>query len=95
MSIQGIIRKLIDVENRSSWWDRYSQFLKSPAWEAQRRRVLERDKWTCRGCGSAGGKLHVHHMSYRMYNKIGRSMDYELITLCECCHRLHHDHMNH
>lgn len=81
MSIQGIIRKLIDVENRSSWRDRYSQFLQSPAWEAQRKRVLARDKWTCRGCELTGGKLHVHHMSYRMYNKIGRSMDYELITL--------------
>jgi len=52
-----------------------------------RRRVFERDDWTCRYCQSRGGKLHAHHIL-----SFAQEPDFRLdlvngLTLCEECHK--------
>lgn len=87
------VRELTRSAHRNEWFSKYDQYLSSPEWDTQRKRILHRDNYTCQGCGEKNVKLHVHHMSYTMHNKIGRAMDYELRTLCISCHEAHHDHM--
>jgi predicted amidophosphoribosyltransferase len=56
-----------------------------------RKEVLERDKFTCHGCGAryefigqlTGQFLHIHHMDKDRSNNIGIN----LITLCTMCHK--------
>lgn len=70
-----------------------------PNWQAQRKKVLTRDGYQCRNCGTEarpGNGLHVHHL--RPFREFGyvpgeneayvRANDLEnLITLCPSCHR--------
>ncbi len=70
-----------------------------PDWEAQRRRVRERDRYRCRHCGrpEAAGREHdVHHLQpFRTFDyRPGQNENYRaanvldnLITLCPDCHR--------
>ena len=58
----------------------------SDEWKEWRKKVYERDDYTCQGCDSRGVKLHPHHL-------IARSKNPEFIfeawngqTLCEYCH---------
>lgn len=63
----------------------YSEKLRDPRWRAKRNKILARDRWKCRDCGSDDAEeLHVHHCFYR-----GNPWDVEdrfLLTLCEACH---------
>ena len=61
----------------------YRQYLNSPIWWEKRDRILERDGWRCRICGSTG-PLNVHHLRYP--EVLGEELDEDLITLCEACH---------
>lgn len=56
-----------------------------------RRRVYERDHFTCQRCGdSTGGNLVVHHInSYTEYPE-QRTEVSNGITLCESCHKEYH-----
>lgn len=66
-----------------------------PDWDSRRRRVYQRDGYTCQHCGVRGGphgevELHCHHKipiseggSHRLSN---------LVTLCWRCHDAVHDH---
>jgi 5-methylcytosine-specific restriction endonuclease McrA len=47
-----------------------------------RKRVLERDGWRCRDCGSVN-KLQVHHLKPR--SGLGSDTMTNLITLCALC----------
>ena len=68
-----------------------------PNWQAQRKKVLERDDNRCRTCGATGSsQLHVHHIRpFREYGYLpGENENYRiannlenLITLCPSCHR--------
>lgn len=71
----------------------YESHLRSLYW---RKRVvpavLQRDGFTCRACGQAGGVLEVDHIAYRDQEGnsiLGREMKYLhlLQTLCQSCHR--------
>lgn len=54
-----------------------------------RKKVLERDHYTCQSCGSCKD-LHVHHKkSFAEYPDERESVD-NGITLCEMCHRKLH-----
>ena len=58
-----------------------------------RQYVLWRDGYTCQCCGAHAAKknevrLHVHHLESR---KTGGNAPSNLITLCENCHKRHHD----
>ncbi|MDJ0973256.1 MAG: AAA family ATPase [Planctomycetota bacterium] len=55
---------------------------------ALRKRVLKRDGGRCRCCGSRR-ELHVHHIVWR--SKGGKTVIWNLITLCARCHALVHE----
>ncbi len=65
----------------------YAEKLLDPRWQKKRLEVLERDKFTCQGCGDTRSTLHVHHF---WYNKGADPWNHpmeSLITYCERCHQ--------
>lgn len=68
------------------WWQWYNEYLKSPKWLYKRDRVLERDKYICRGCLEAPA-TQVHHLTYE---HVGDELLFELESVCKPCHdRVH------
>lgn len=64
----------------------YCQLLRDPRWQKKRLEIMERDRWRCRRCGSAGKTLNVHHGYYEKGNNPWDYPDGSLFTLCEKCH---------
>lgn len=61
----------------------------SQGYKCFRKRVLERDGYTCRHCGSTKD-LHVHHiLPYAYYPEERINID-NGITLCKTCHYKEH-----
>ncbi len=60
--------------------------------DADRERILKRDNYQCRFCGS-DKNLDIHHRDGKSYSKKGsdsNNEDHNLITLCHQCHlKLH------
>lgn len=65
----------------------YIEKLKDPRWQKKRLKILERDKWTCRDCGSKKNTLHIHHFLYWKDTEPWDYPDNLLITLCAKCHK--------
>jgi hypothetical protein len=63
--------------------------------KTQKKRVRNRDKQQCQICGEVlpvhYGRLEVHHIDYR--SKGGSDESENLVTLCDLCHAVKHDHM--
>jgi 5-methylcytosine-specific restriction endonuclease McrA len=59
-------------------------------WTQLRRRILDRDGWTCQKCNlvSFNGGLHVHHIIHKKNG--GTEIEENLITLCNPCHKAEH-----
>lgn len=71
------------------FWKMYTTYLKSEVWKTKRKRVLERDEYTCQKCGEKDRrKLQVHHKSYTRLFKESTS---DLVTLCKRCHKRWHE----
>lgn len=68
----------------------YSKLLKHPKWMAKRKKILKRDKFSCRRCGVSGVELHVHHKYYVLEKLPWQYPGKALITLCKKCHQLEH-----
>lgn len=72
----------------------YNELLFDKRWKEFRTRILIRDEFKCRICGSTE-KLVVHHKQYHV-NYEGKKYvpwDYEekyLVTLCDSCHKSGH-----
>ena len=66
----------------------YRIFLKSSYWKRVRKKVLQRDNYTCTRCGYKNN-LQVHHLSYEHHNYEHMHLD-DLVTLCRKCHELLH-----
>ena len=63
-----------------------SRIRKSEEYTHWRKKVFERDNYTCQKCGQKGGKLHAHHIkSFADYPKF-RFVVSNGITYCEKCH---------
>lgn len=60
----------------------YRRYYESEEWHRTRDRILDRDKNLCRSCGKIA--THVHHMTYE---RLGKENDYDLISLCNECHK--------
>jgi hypothetical protein len=72
----------------AEFWSRYHAHLASDKWRDLRRRVLERCRGTCEGCGRRPA-VHVHHLTYE---RLGDEMLFDLAAVCRGCHaRLHPD----
>ena len=63
--------------------------------KTQNKRARKRDKEECQICGDFlpinYGRLEVHHIDYRC--KGGSDELENLVTLCDLCHAVIHDHM--
>lgn len=77
------------VEDDESWWRTYTIYLKTPGWKAMRLKVLKRDKYICQAC-LVNEAVQVHHVSYKLYNRIGSSAAFELVAICFPCHSMIH-----
>lgn len=78
------------------WWDvkkakrpqpgkrkrAYQQRLKAHSWKMLRRKVLERDNWSCRNCGEPA--TEVHHLNYE---RLGSELMSDLAASCSDCNR--------
>lgn len=71
----------------AEWWEDYGEHLESPRWEAIRRKVLDRARGVCEGCGERKERFHVHHKTYQ---RTGYEMLFDLVALCIDCHRIMH-----
>lgn len=58
-------------------------------WHRIRKRVFERDNFTCKYCGQVGGKLEVDHML--PISRGGTNDLSNLVTACQHCNRQKHD----
>jgi 5-methylcytosine-specific restriction endonuclease McrA len=54
-----------------------------------RRRVFQRDHYTCRYCGNTRGPFHADHVY--PYVKGGETTPENMVTACERCNRKKHD----
>lgn len=64
----------------------YSKKLQDPRWQQKRLRVLERDNFSCKLCGSAKTTLDVHHHLYESGKDPWEYNDDVLDTYCRKCH---------
>lgn len=65
----------------------YSDYLKSEWWRLRRWSRLRNAKFRCEKCGAKGESLHVHHLNY---DRLGRERHFDLMVLCEPCHKTQH-----
>jgi len=65
---------------------KYFDYLKSREWELKRDAVFHRQKGMCEGCAEEAIE-NVHHLTYlHLFDE----MLFELVGLCENCHRKCH-----
>lgn len=57
----------IKVDKNLSLEEQY----RHPNWQKLRLMILQRDKFSCRGCGDNQSQLHVHHLKYDRNKKSG------------------------
>lgn len=72
----------------------YKEQIKSPKWQKRRLEIMQRDNFTCQLCGDTESMLNVHHLCYHKKRNIWEYEDWELITLCENCHKEEHSSMD-
>ena len=77
-----------------TWKDSYREDLNDERWKRKREKILKRDGYKCRWCGSID-ELRVHHKYYNKYpdGSRVRAWDYPddaLIVLCRDCHEKYH-----
>jgi hypothetical protein len=68
------------------WWAQYNAYLESPQWRRRRELVLSRAGGVCEGCGERRA-VQVHH---RTYEHVRNELLWELVAVCEDCHRRCH-----
>lgn len=63
----------------------YYKYLRTPSWCNKRELVFRRDRWTCVKCERRHDQKHLrcHHLTYE---RVGREMMEDLVTLCGRCH---------
>lgn len=76
-------------EQNAEWWAKYSRYLETNAWRLKRQAVLTRANNWCEGCAMRPA-VHVHHTTYE---HVFNEFLFELVALCEPCHRRIHPHM--
>ena len=69
----------------------YELYRRSDTRRAKREKVLRRAKGICEGCHDADA-TQIHHLTY---DHRGDELLFELVALCEACHRKCHPDKNH
>jgi 5-methylcytosine-specific restriction endonuclease McrA len=77
-------------QQSAEWWQQYDAYLQTPAWRAKRAAVLERDDHLCQGCRKRAA-TQAHHLTYE---HVGNELLFELVAICEMCHRVLHPDMD-
>lgn len=78
---------VIWVGKRAPWEQTNQVIRNSPQYSKWRRKVFERDKYTCQHCDQVGGELNAHHIKpFAKYKKLRFEVSNGL-TLCVDCHR--------
>ena len=72
----------------------YKEQIKSPKWQKRRLEIMEKDNFSCQLCGDTETMLNVHHLFYHRDRNIWEYEDWELMTLCENCHKDEHSSMD-
>jgi len=72
----------------------YTEQFKSPEWQKKRLKIMDRDDFSCRICGTKTETLNVHHIFYEPHKSVWDYDDGILITLCENCHNYQHENNN-
>jgi 5-methylcytosine-specific restriction endonuclease McrA len=70
-------------QQNAEWWERYHAHLDSHEWQVLRRKVFRRCNGICEGCGEQPA-TQVHHLSY---DRMGHEMLFDLVGICEKCHK--------
>jgi len=81
------LRANADAEIRAKWLARYKEYRKTPEWKRKRALILKRDKHQCQGCSTAPA-TQAHHLTYF---HVGEEFLFELVTVCNSCHKRLHD----
>ena len=79
------------VPQRSGWWGKYANYLRSGDWKRTRGRVLRRDSGRCVYCGSRA--TQVHHVKYTSAHRrgdFGRQLLKNMVSICAPCHEKQH-----
>lgn len=76
-------RKFDATEERKA---EYALYLQTGEWKERRQRVLQRERYICQGCLSERA-TQVHHTTYE---HLGAELLFQLIALCDACHRRIH-----
>ena len=86
---QQRIRELDEKRERerAEWRAKYNAYMGSEQWKHKRRKVMERDNYTCRGCGE-NRATEIHHSTYK---HLGRELLFELVAVCRKCHEIVHN----
>lgn len=66
------------------------KFRNSPEYREWRKKVYERDDYTCQRCGIRGGRLTAHHIEFFVTNPELRIDIDNGITYCKSCHLFEH-----
>jgi hypothetical protein len=82
----GVVNTSLPIREQS-----YDEFLGAVSmldypdnWEQLRAAILDRDNYTCQGCGAENTELSVHHIVPLGCG--GSNVKSNLITLCKECH---------
>jgi hypothetical protein len=77
-------------QENADWWARYNAYLKTTEWRLKRQAVLTRANNWCEGC-AARQATQVHHLRY---DHMGDELLFELVAVCDECHKRIHPHMD-
>jgi hypothetical protein len=68
----------------------YEEQLKDPRWLEFREKVYTHDNRTCILCKHSDRPIHAHHCRYRKGRQAWEYELWEVVTLCDHCHEIHH-----
>lgn len=91
-SISTRFSEELERKKHEEWFCKYNQYLRTQQWHDLRQRVLERDNHLCQACLKRKA-TQAHHVSYELYNQLGYSAAFELVSICYSCHAKIHPHL--